>query len=54
MIILVGSCHELRGRRKLWLFGGKTRGGQYKTFYDDLWTYDYDTVRWSLRIDLTD
>ncbi|EKX50922.1 hypothetical protein GUITHDRAFT_161748 [Guillardia theta CCMP2712] len=35
-------------KRRLWLFGGKTRGGQYKTFYDDLWTYDYDTNEWTL------
>ena len=30
----------------LLLFGGKSAGGDYKTYYNDLWRFDYPANRW--------
>jgi len=32
---------------KLYLFGGKTKGGQYKNYLSDLWIFDYATNTWT-------
>jgi hypothetical protein len=37
-------CYDTTGR--LWLFGGKSKGGAYKNYFGDLWVFDYATNLW--------
>lgn len=37
-------CYDPSGR--LWLFGGKSKGGAYKNYFGDLWVFDYETNLW--------
>ena len=39
-------CYD--GKRGLFFFGGKTKGGDYKTFFNDLWRFDYKKNRWHM------
>ena len=41
-----GLCFD--GKNGLLLFGGKTKGGDYKTYFNDLWRFDYDTNKWHM------
>ena len=37
-------CHD--GKGGLLFFGGKTKGGDYKTYFNDLWRFDYHANTW--------
>ena len=39
-------CYD--GKCGLFFFGGKTKGGDYKTFFNDLWRFDYKANRWHM------
>jgi len=41
-----GLCYD--GKGGLLLFGGKTKGGDYKTYFNDLWRFDYGKNRWHM------
>lgn len=41
-----GLCHD--GKDGLLFFGGKTNGGDYKTFFNDLWRFDYTKNKWHM------
>ena len=39
-----GLCHD--GKDGLYFFGGKTKGGDYKTYFNDFWRFNYSTNQW--------
>jgi hypothetical protein len=41
-----GLCYD--GKDGLLFFGGKTKGGDYKTYFNDLWRFDYKKNRWHM------
>ena len=41
-----GLCYD--GKDGLLFFGGKTKGGDYKTYFNDLWRFDYKENRWHM------
>ena len=41
-----GLCYD--GKGGLLFFGGKTKGGDYKTYFNDLWRFDYNKNRWQM------
>jgi hypothetical protein len=41
-----GLCYD--GKGGLLFFGGKTKGGDYKAYFNDLWRFDYGKNRWHM------
>jgi len=39
-------CYD--GKGGLLFFGGKTKGGDYKTYFNDLWRFDYQKNQWHM------